>query len=42
MSLKSTEELSAMTMKNDAKFEEELTCDFKVDMKNFTNFDPST
>ena len=42
MSLKSTEELSVMTMKNDAKFEEELTCDFKVDMKNFTNFDPST
>ena len=42
MSLKSTEELSVMTMKNDAKFEKELTCDFKVDMKNFTNFDPST
>ena len=41
MSLKSTEELS-MTMKNDAKFEEELTCHFKVDMRNLTNFDPST
>ena len=31
-----------MTMKNDAKFEEELTCRFKIDMKNLTNFDPST
>ena len=26
MSLKLTEELRVMTMKNDAKFEEELTC----------------
>ena len=42
MSLKSTEELSVMTMKNDAKFEEELTCHFKLDMKNLTNIDPST
>ena len=31
MSLKFTEELCAMTMKNDAKFEEELTCPFKID-----------
>ena len=31
-----------MTMKNDAKFEEELTCRFKVDMRNLTNFDLST
>ena len=31
-----------MTMKNDAKFEEESTCQFKVDMKNLTNFDLST
>ena len=31
-----------MTMKNDAKFEEELTCHFKIDMSNLTNFDPST
>ena len=30
------------TMKNDAKLEEELTCHFKVDMKNLTNFDLST
>ena len=42
MSLKSIEELSVMIMKNDTKFEEELTCHFKVDMKNVTNFDPST
>ena len=31
-----------MTMKNDAKFKEELTCHFKIDMWNLTNFDPST
>ena len=31
-----------MTMKNDAKLEEELTCQFKIHMKNLTNFDPST
>ena len=42
VSLKSTEKLCVMTMKNDAKFEEELTCHFKVDMRNLTNFDLST
>ena len=42
MSLKSTEESCVMTMKNDAKFEEELTCQFKIDMRNLMNFDPST
>ena len=42
MSLKSTEELCVMTMKNDAKFEEELTCQLKIDMRNLTNVDPST
>ena len=42
MSLKFTEELCVKTMKNDAKFEEELTCHFKVDMSNLTNFDLST
>ena len=26
-------------MKNDAKFEEELICRFKIDMGNLTNFD---
>ena len=31
-----------MSMKNDTKFEEELTCQFKIDMRNLTNFDPST
>ena len=42
MSLKLTGELCVMTMKNDAKFEEELTCQFKIDMTNLTNFDSST
>ena len=42
MVLKSTEELCVIAMKNDAKFEEELTCHFKIDTRNFTNFDPST
>ena len=41
-SLNFTEELCVMTMKNDVKFEEELTCRFKIDMRNLTNFDPST
>ena len=27
---------------NDAKFEEELTCRFKIDMKNLMNFNPSS
>ena len=27
---------------NDAKFEEKLTCQFKIDMRNWTNFDLST
>ena len=31
-----------MTMKNDEKSEEELTCRFKIDMRNLTNFDSST
>ena len=42
MSLIFRGELYAMTMKNDAKTEEKLTCQFKIDMKNLTNFDPST
>ena len=42
MSLKFTRVLCVMTMKNDAKFEKELTCQFKIDMRNLTNFDPST
>ena len=38
MSLKFTGELCVMRMKNDAKFEEELTCLFKIDMRNLTDF----
>ena len=40
--LKIYRELFAMAMKNDAKLEEELSCRFKTDMRNLTNFDPST
>ena len=42
VTLKFMRELCVMTMKNDAKFEKELTCQFKTDMRNLTNFDPST
>ena len=42
MRLKFTMELCVMTMKNDVKFEEELTCQFKINMRNLTNFDQST
>ena len=42
MSLKLTEELCVMTMKNDAKFEEELTRNFKIDMRNLINLDQTT
>ena len=35
-------ELCVMTVKNEAKFEQELTCQFKTDMMNLTNFNPST
>ena len=31
-----------MTIKTDAKFEEEMTCRFKIDMRNLTKFDLST
>ena len=31
-----------MAMKINAKIEEELTCQFKIDMNNLTNFDLST
>ena len=36
MSLKFAGELNVMTMRNDAKFEEELTGQFKTDMRNVT------
>ena len=42
MTSKFTEELCVMKMKNNAKFEEELTCHFKTDMRNLTNFHSST
>ena len=38
MSLKFTGEFCVMTLKNDTKFEEALTCQFKIDKKNLTNF----
>ena len=31
-----------MAMKNEGKFEEDLTCQFKIGMSNLTNFDSST
>ena len=42
MSSKFTGELCVMKMKNDAKFEDKLTCQFKIDMRNLTSFDSST
>ena len=42
MSLKFTEELCVMALKNATKIEKELICRFKIDMRNFANFDPST
>ena len=37
-----SEELCVMRMKNSAKFDEDLTCQIKIDMRNLMNFDPST
>ena len=42
MSSKFTGEFCVMKMKNYANFEEESTGQFKIDMRNLTNFDPST
>ena len=42
MSLKFTGVLYVMKMNNNTKFEKELTRHFKIDMRNLTNFDPST
>ena len=42
MTLKFTEELCVMTMKNNAKVEEELNFHFKTGMRNLTNFDSTT
>ena len=41
MSLKLIGELCVMRMKNDAKFEEELTYQFKTDLNNLMNFESS-
>ena len=42
MGLKFTGELCVMAVKNDSKFEEDLACQFKIDVRNLTNFDLST
>ena len=42
MSYKLTEGLQVMTLKYDEKSQEELTCRFKIDIRNFTNFDLRT
>ena len=42
MKLKFTGESYVMTMKNVAKFEKELTYQFKIEITNLSNFDPST
>ena len=42
MTLKFTEELRVVTMKNNAKFEEELNFHFKTNMRILTNFDSTT
>ena len=41
MSLKFMAEPIVMAMKNNAKFEEELMCQFKIDLRILTNFHPS-
>ena len=38
LDLKSTEELSFMTLKSQEKFEENLTCGLENDMRNLANF----
>ena len=42
MSLKFTWGYCVMTMKNDGRFKEELTFQFKIDMRNLTNFNLNT
>ena len=42
MSLKFTRELCVMTMRNHGKFEEELTFQFEIDLRNLTKFELST
>ena len=42
MILKFTGDFCAITIKNDAKLEKELTRQFRTGMRNFTNFDRIT
>ena len=42
ISLSFTGKLDVMTMKSDLEFEKKLTCQFKTNIRNLTNFDPST
>ena len=42
MSLKFKEDLCVMTIKNDAKFEDELSCRFKINTRNLRNIDLNT
>ena len=42
LTYKGTEELSFMTLKSDAKFEEKLACGLESDMRNMTRFHQST
>ena len=42
MSLKFSGELFVMTMKKDAKLEEELTFRFKIEMRSLMTFNPNT
>ena len=39
MSLKFTEELRVMAIKNSAEFKQKLTFRYKIDMRNLTKFD---
>ena len=41
LSQKSAEDLCVILVKNHAKFEEELTCGLKNDMRILANFDPT-
>ena len=42
MSLKFKEDLCVMTIKSDAKFEDELSCRFKIGTRNLRNIDLNT
>ena len=42
MSLEFIGEFCVTTIRNDAKIEEELTCQFKIDIRILTNFDLNT